>query len=500
MKKVLYLSLLALMTLLIISVGAAFAISNEDEEIVTVTFKVEFTTPVEFLDGYEVFGKDSSYSIKYDKDSVLQDIDIPLIGCIGDAIFEGWDNDPHNYTVTEDITFTAKINNDGTIPAFFKAVNENGKPFGCLAGVSIADPDNYMVDQDHFVSFVKKGEKLEDGVTVPIVSIVPDGEYVYVPDGFTPDPVGYVMNEPEEFICTSKPVLPENVPQYTVTYKVEFTSDMTIPDEYSHSLLSFDTHPYLPNSVIEQSHVPTIRFLGDGMTFEGWDKEPVGTIVTGNMTFTAKFNNDGGVPIFFKSIDEDGEAIKALTEPTYSSEPRYYRTYITVVKEGEALTAENIPAISNSLGYVAGGSWDSDPIGYVAAEPHEFTFTYKYYYRVLFVAELAELKVEQYVHRGEAAEAPEVPESDSYLFIGWDKDFSKITKELTVNALMYRYGDANMDNVINTADAVQILRHCVGLTTLESNAFKLADVNGDTKVNTLDAVKVLRIVAGLDQL
>lgn len=60
------------------------------------------------------------------------------------------------------------------------------------------------------------------------------------------------------------------------------------------------------------------------------------------------------------------------------------------------------------------------------------------------------------------------------------------------------YGDANLDNQINTGDAVLILRHVAGLTVLSGQAAVNADANRDGGINTGDAVKVLRHVAGLE--
>ena len=53
-------------------------------------------------------------------------------------------------------------------------------------------------------------------------------------------------------------------------------------------------------------------------------------------------------------------------------------------------------------------------------------------------------------------------------------------------------GDVNYDNKINSADALLILRHAVGLTTLSGNLLISADWNGDGKVNSSDALEVLK--------
>lgn len=55
-------------------------------------------------------------------------------------------------------------------------------------------------------------------------------------------------------------------------------------------------------------------------------------------------------------------------------------------------------------------------------------------YTVTFMDGKTVLKTEKVQH-GSAATAPEVPEKDGKTFKGWDKDFSKVTSDLTINAV-----------------------------------------------------------------
>ena len=55
-------------------------------------------------------------------------------------------------------------------------------------------------------------------------------------------------------------------------------------------------------------------------------------------------------------------------------------------------------------------------------------------YTVTFMDGKTVLKTEKVQH-GSAATAPEVPEQDGKTFKGWDKDFSKVTSDLTINAV-----------------------------------------------------------------
>lgn len=68
------------------------------------------------------------------------------------------------------------------------------------------------------------------------------------------------------------------------------------------------------------------------------------------------------------------------------------------------------------------------------------------------------------------------------------------------------YGDVNIDNAINVADATQILRTALGFRELTPEYFFRGDVApfredgefGDGKINVQDAVRILRRAAGLE--
>ena len=71
-------------------------------------------------------------------------------------------------------------------------------------------------------------------------------------------------------------------------------------------------------------------------------------------------------------------------------------------------------------------------------------------------------------------------------------DFAVVNGAVTVNTLL---GDVNMDGTLTSIDALLILRHVIGLITLDN--IEAADVSGDGTVNSLDALIVLRTVLGL---
>ena len=493
MKKTLLFTLLAVVIIAAIS-AFAFAANDRDElEWVEVTFNVEFTTPVDMLDGYGILFGNMSFTESFIKGDVVHSDHLYLM-CLGDAVFEGWDKDLDTYVLNENTTFTATINNDGCVPAYFKTLNENGDPVGAMMGLSITEPDIYEGDFSHLVSFIKKGEKIEEGKNIPKLRTLDMEEYVYDSEAssFYPEPVGYEMNVPTEFVCTLKKIKPEDAHKYTITYKAEFTTPVDLPEGYS--VLQWDSITCWPGSPIPDAPKP--RFLGNAMSFVGWDVNPDDgqLIAAGDMTFTAKFNNDDCIFVYYKSVDEDGKPIRALLDPKTNTG----NTLIAAVKKGEKLASSTIPVITSTLTYTQGSSWDEEPMGYMVNEPHEFTYTYKYYYQVRFIAEQVYMDEVQYVHRGEAAKAPDIPETSGWLLIKWDKDFGKVTEDMTVTATLYRFGDCNMDDVVNTADAVAILKHCAGMKLLTDTPLRLADANIDKSVNTTDAVKVLKIAAGMN--
>lgn len=57
-------------------------------------------------------------------------------------------------------------------------------------------------------------------------------------------------------------------------------------------------------------------------------------------------------------------------------------------------------------------------------------------------------------------------------------------------------GDINGDKMVNSADALQVLRHVVGSTLLTGDKLAAADVNKDKIVNSLDALEILKIAVG----
>ncbi len=63
-------------------------------------------------------------------------------------------------------------------------------------------------------------------------------------------------------------------------------------------------------------------------------------------------------------------------------------------------------------------------------------------------------------------------------------------------ASLYRTGDVTRDGLVDSADAVLILRYDAGLITLDTEQTLLADITGDGSVDVADAAQILQIDAG----
>ena len=62
----------------------------------------------------------------------------------------------------------------------------------------------------------------------------------------------------------------------------------------------------------------------------------------------------------------------------------------------------------------------------------------------------------------------------------------------------YKLGDADLNSVIEAADATVVLRYVAKLDELSGTQLKASDINEDNIVDSADATKILRVVAGLE--
>ena len=206
----------------------------------------------------------------------------------------------------------------------------------------------------------------------------------------------------------------------------------------------------------------------EGYTFTGWDK--AFNNITTNLVVTAQYSINS-YTVTFKNWN--GTVLK--TEQ---------------VQYGGASTA---PANPTREGYTFTG-WDkafnnitADLVVTAQYSINSYTVTFKDWDGTV-------LDVQE-VEFGADAVAPAAPVREGYTFIGWDVDFTNVTEDITVTAQYGILGDVNGDGVVNTTDALLILRMALGLIPVENAV--LADFDGDGVITTMDALAVIRFATGI---
>lgn len=67
---------------------------------------------------------------------------------------------------------------------------------------------------------------------------------------------------------------------------------------------------------------------------------------------------------------------------------------------------------------------------------------------------------------------------------------------MSASAVSGKYGDLNNDGKVNSADALDVLKHSVGSALLTGDNLILGDVNADSKINSGDALLILQYAVG----
>lgn len=119
-------------------------------------------------------------------------------------------------------------------------------------------------------------------------------------------------------------------------------------------------------------------------------------------------------------------------------------------------------------------------------------------YTVKFLDRDGNVISEQRVPKGSAAEAPDAPEYDYWVFFGWDVDFTNVSEDMTIKPVYYKKGDLNMNGDIEAADATLILRIIVSADKPAELETLLCDLNGNKTPDSGDATIVLRHVVGAE--
>lgn len=307
--------------------------------------------------------------------------------------------------------------------------------------------------------------------------------------------------------------------KFVVTFKAELSNPVEYPEDFGLLTVKYNENDICASMelkrtvdegrVLDAGLVPDVYIpeASKSVRFEGWDIDPYGYTVTEDITFTAKFNNDNTIPVRFDAkilpdIQNSEEASYNCFAPANSA------SYIIMVENGYTLTEADMPKFisenPNEVGTykdMISKGWDESPIGKVVTEPMHFTHSFSRAVCVLLLYPTSAQSPEtHYVEYGASLTAPEVPdEFENKLFCGWSASFENILppSPYIISAKYHARGDVNMDNALNTGDAVLVLRKNVGLTELNEYESRLADINSDGSINAGDAVAILRMSVDL---
>ncbi|MEG1559953.1 MAG: InlB B-repeat-containing protein [Clostridia bacterium] len=129
------------------------------------------------------------------------------------------------------------------------------------------------------------------------------------------------------------------------------------------------------------------------------------------------------------------------------------------------------------------------------------TYVSPYYSRikldVLFLDYDETVLKEDIVIYENSAIPPEDPSRSGYTFVGWDTDYSCVTKDLTITAtysLNGILGDANGDGEVSSGDVGFILRAIINLEIIDDENAVISDYNKDERVNSGDASAILHLL------
>ncbi len=255
-------------------------------------------------------------------------------------------------------------------------------------------------------------------------------------------------------------------------------------------------------------NVPT-PVADEGYVFYGWTPaDPKNQVIRESVTFTASFSpdqNNNGIPDFDEDgyvvkyndgvanlrlpVPADGKAIPGCTFTISNEVPTY---------EGHTFVGWRYTANGTATIYAEGGKIDGITGDTTLTAVWAETSTVKFLVR--FIDFDGTILKYQVVERGKAATAPSAPSHDGMTFSGWSTSFANITANTDVHAVYggsgsALRGDADVNNIVDTADATAVLRHVARLQNLTEQGMKNGDADLNGHVDSADATAILRFVA-----
>lgn len=103
----------------------------------------------------------------------------------------------------------------------------------------------------------------------------------------------------------------------------------------------------------------------------------------------------------------------------------------------------------------------------------------------------------QTVADGETATAPEAPavvnnDNGTWLYYGWDQDFSNVTGDMEIHAVYVLLGDTDLDGTVSMPDALIAMRAAMGIIECSGQQILAGDVDFNGEIDTADALMIMR--------
>ena len=221
---------------------------------------------------------------------------------------------------------------------------------------------------------------------------------------------------------------------YTVTYEIEGGT-------WEDGTTTSRTETVLSGKSPE--HIPTGMIAEEGFAGGTWDADPGTAAITKPTVFTYVFKPE----LIITANDQSYEYNDQLQGPgdVAYEDPAEIAEMVTAsgLQEGDALTSiildgqgkevgkyDLIPSNATVNGESAANKYDVTYVnGTLTITPKPVTV-----YTVTFVDGQGKTLKIQKVQSGKSATAPAAPKRSGYTFAGWDKDFSKVTANMTVTA------------------------------------------------------------------
>ncbi len=271
-----------------------------------------------------------------------------------------------------------------------------------------------------------------------------------------------------------EPAVPPTMPAADSVYKATW--------QINQYTVSFDSNGGSDVDSITQDYGTAITAPADptkeGFTFIGWQPEVPATMPAENTecvaqweaipTSTITFDTAGGNEIA-PITGEVGSPVTAPADP---------------VKDGFNFIGwdPQIPATFPADDLTVVAQWEEKPVLQV---------------KITFLVDGMEYDVLE-GDSGTAVTPPANPTKSGYVFAGWSPAVPANfpDEDLTVEAQWILLGDVNNDGVVNSYDALAVLRHSTGEALLDEPYATAGDVNGDGKLSSLDALMILHYVSG----